>query len=116
MITPIVRTIAIVAAFGLSAFAAEQAPAKDAAAKPYPLDTCIVSGDKLGEEGKPVVVVKNGQEFKLCCKDCIEALDKDPKKYADKLAAAEKDGKHADHAEHEPAGHADHDHGDNDHH
>jgi hypothetical protein len=116
MITRIARTLAIVAAVGVSACAADQDPAKDAAVKPYPLDYCIVSGDKLGEEGAPVVVVKDGQQFKLCCKDCIPALDKDPKKYEDKLAAAEKDGKHAEHAEHEPAGHDDHDHADKDHH
>ena len=57
--------------------------AKDKAVKPYPanLKTCVVSGDTLGEMGKPVVLVKDGQEVKLCCKDCIKDFNKDPQKY-----------------------------------
>ena len=55
-------------------------------AKPYPLNTCIVSGDKLGEMGAPVVRVVNGQEVKFCCKDCVKDFDKDPAKYLTKLA------------------------------
>src|SRR5690349_18147129 len=39
-------------------------------AKPYVLKTCIISGDKLGEMGKPVVYVHEGREIKFCCKDC----------------------------------------------
>lgn len=58
-----------------------------ASAKPYPRDTCIVSGDKLGEMGTPVVRVVNGQEVKLCCKDCLKDFDKDPVKYLTKLDA-----------------------------
>jgi hypothetical protein len=92
MITAIVRSLTLATAILVSACAADAPPAagKDAA-KPYPLDTCIVSGEKLGGAmGDPVTVVKDGQEFKLCCKDCVKDLDKDPKKYADKLAAARK--------------------------
>lgn len=88
---------------------------KDAApaAKPYPLDYCIVSGDKLdGDMGKPITVVKDGQEFKLCCKDCIKEIDKDPKKFEDKLAAAQKKAPAAAGAS---DGHKDHDHADHDH-
>jgi hypothetical protein len=53
------------------------------AVKPYPasLKTCVVSGDTLGEMGKPVIIVKDGQEVKLCCKDCIKDFNKDPQKY-----------------------------------
>ncbi len=53
------------------------------AVKPYPanLKTCVVSGDTLGEMGKPVVIIKDGQEVKLCCKDCIKDFNKDPQKY-----------------------------------
>jgi YHS domain-containing protein len=54
-------------------------------AKPYTLSTCIVSGDKLGEMGKPVVFEYKGQEIKLCCKDCRKDFDKDPAKYLKKL-------------------------------
>lgn len=57
-----------------------------ASAKPYPLNTCIVSGDKF-DHGKPVVRIVNGQEVKLCCKDCLKDFDKDPVKYLTKLDA-----------------------------
>lgn len=53
--------------------------------KAYTLDTCVVSGDKLGEMGKPVVFDYKGQEIKLCCKDCRKDFDKDPAKYLKKL-------------------------------
>ena len=53
--------------------------------KPYPLDTCIVSGEKLGGMGKEVTFVHNGQEIKLCCKHCRKTFDKDPAKYLKKL-------------------------------
>ena len=53
--------------------------------KPYPLDTCIVSGEKLGGMGTAVTFVHNGQEIKLCCKHCRKTFDKDPAKYLKKL-------------------------------
>ncbi len=53
--------------------------------KPYKLDTCIVSDDKLGEMGKPVVFTHKGQEIKLCCKPCRKDFDKNPAKYLKKL-------------------------------
>lgn len=55
------------------------------AAKPYPLDTCIVSDEKLEETEKPHVLVHNGQEIKLCCKKCAKRFEKDPAKYMKKL-------------------------------
>ena len=54
--------------------------------KPYKLDTCIVSDDKLGEMGKPVVFNYKDQEIKLCCKACRKDFDKDPAKFLKKLA------------------------------
>jgi len=53
--------------------------------KPYPLDTCIVSGEKLGGMGKPFVFVYQDQEIKLCCKSCQKKFDKDPATYLKKL-------------------------------
>ena len=53
--------------------------------KPYPLNVCIVSGDKLGEMGKPYVFVHEGQEIKLCCKSCKEDFESEPAKYLKKL-------------------------------
>ncbi|MBP9901320.1 MAG: hypothetical protein V9H26_11865 [Verrucomicrobiota bacterium] len=61
--------------------------------KPYPLDKCIVSDEKLGEMGKPFVFTYEGQEIKLCCKSCQKDFKKDSSKYIKKLASAEKSGK-----------------------
>jgi YHS domain-containing protein len=61
----------------------------ETAAKPYPLDYCLVSGDKLGDMGAPISIVYQGQEFKFCCKDCPPEFQKDPEKYMKKLAEAE---------------------------
>lgn len=63
---------------------AAEEPAKPKV-KPYTLDTCIVSDDKLGEMGKPVVFNYKDQEIKLCCKDCRKKFDKDPATYLKKL-------------------------------
>ena len=70
---------------GKQHFGKPRIEAKKEAAKPYPLKTCIVSDDKLGEMGKPVVFVHGGQEIKLCCKDCKTDFDKNPSKYLKKL-------------------------------
>lgn len=63
---------------------------KATAAKPYPLDKCIVSDEKLGEMGEPYVFVHEGQEIKLCCKPCQKDFNKEPKKYLKKLEKADK--------------------------
>jgi YHS domain-containing protein len=55
------------------------------AAKSYPLDTCVVSGNKLGSMGKVITKTHEGQEVKFCCKPCIKKFDKDPAKYVGKL-------------------------------
>ena len=61
-------------------------------AKPKPdlLTTCPVSGDKLGEMGKPYILVYQGQEIKLCCSGCKKDFDKDPAKYVARIRAADK--------------------------
>jgi YHS domain-containing protein len=58
---------------------------KKETAKPYPLDKCIVSDEKLGDMGKAFVFTYKGQEIKLCCKDCQKDFKKDPAKYLKKL-------------------------------
>ena len=58
-------------------------------AKPYPLKKCVVSDEKLGEMGKPFVFTHEGQEIKLCCKDCKPKFDKDPAKYVKKMNDAQ---------------------------
>lgn len=64
--------------------------ADEAKAKPDLLTTCPVSGDKLGEMGKPVVFTYKDQEVKLCCKGCKKDFDKDPEKYMKLIRAADK--------------------------
>lgn len=59
--------------------------AEEKAPTPYPLDYCLVSGEKLGEHGDPIVKVHDGQEFKFCCKSCVKDFDKDPAKWHAKL-------------------------------
>lgn len=65
--------------------AGAQAGAESASAKPYPLEVCLVSGEPLGSMGDPVVLVHEGQEIKLCCKDCIKEFESDPAKFLTKL-------------------------------
>jgi hypothetical protein len=72
----------------LAALAADSKPA--AKAKPYPLKTCVVSDEKLGEMGSPYVFERDGREIKLCCKGCLKDFNKDPAKYLKKIEAAEK--------------------------
>jgi len=86
-----IKLFGILAVF--SAFAALQtasAAGTNAVVKPYPLDHCIVSGDKIGEMGKPYVTNYNGQEIKFCCPDCVKDFNKDPQGYLKKIDAAAK--------------------------
>jgi len=62
---------------------------KDSKAKPYPLDKCVVSDEKLGEMGKPYVFKYEGREVQLCCKSCLKDFKKEPAKYLKKLDEAE---------------------------
>ena len=81
---PILLALLALAAAPL-ARAAETAPATAPKVKPYPLDTCLVSGEKLGTMGKPVAFTHEGQEIKLCCKSCKPKFAKEPAKYLEKL-------------------------------
>lgn len=60
----------------------------NAPVKPDLLTTCPVSGEKLGEMGKPMVFVYQGQEVKLCCSGCKKDFDKDPTPYLKKIQDA----------------------------
>ncbi|HXR04715.1 MAG TPA: hypothetical protein VN836_08420 [Verrucomicrobiae bacterium] len=70
-------------AFSLASRAGDQKP------KPYPLDTCLVCGMKLGDMGKPCVFVYEGQEIKVCNESEKKDFDKSAEKYMKKLADAE---------------------------
>jgi YHS domain-containing protein len=78
-----------VALLALATLTASADDKKDAP-KPDKMDTCPVSGDKLGEMGKPFIFEYKGHEVKLCCKDCKKDFDKDPAKYMSKVEAADK--------------------------
>jgi YHS domain-containing protein len=47
----------------------------------YPLDTCMVTGQKLGSMGEPVEYVYKNRLIRFCCAGCIDAFKKDPAKY-----------------------------------
>jgi YHS domain-containing protein len=64
------------------------ASAVEAGSKPYPLETCLVSGEKLGSMGEPVVINHEGQEIKFCCDACVPKFEKDPAKYLSDLEHA----------------------------
>ena len=76
--------IVLTAAFGT--VRAEEKPA----AKPYPLTTCVVSGEKLGSMGKPFAYDHEGREIRFCCKNCVKDFKKEPAKYLKKLDDAGK--------------------------
>ena len=61
----------------------------------YPVDTCVVSGDKFdgGDMGKPQDYVykqagKPDRLVRFCCKDCVKDFKKDPAQYLDILEHA----------------------------
>jgi len=69
--------------------AATKAPgAVEPNAKPYPLKTCVVSGEELGKMGEPFRLVYKGQEIQLCCKGCEKDFNKEPEKFLKKIAEA----------------------------
>jgi YHS domain-containing protein len=71
-------TIVALQVIGLAAYAAGSSDS-------YPLTTCVVSGEKLGEMGKPYVFEYKGQEVQLCCEHCKAKFEKNPDKYLEKL-------------------------------
>ncbi|WP_018968863.1 YHS domain-containing protein [Rubritalea marina] len=64
----------------------ESVSTAEVVAKPYPLETCLVSGKKLGSMGDPYEIVHEGQQIKFCCDGCEPAFKKDPAKYLAKLS------------------------------
>ncbi len=79
-------------AFGLARAADAPKPADKII--PYPLKTCVVSGEKLGGAmGAPYVLTNGNREIKLCCKSCLTNFNKDTAKYIKKLEDAEKKAK-----------------------
>lgn len=86
------KSLIVAAAAGL-AFTTVSLNAADAKPKPYPLKTCVVSDEKLGDMGAPYVFTHDGREVKLCCKSCLKDFKKDPAKFVKKMETAEKSAK-----------------------
>lgn len=62
----------------------------DASAGPsfaYPLDTCIVSGEKLDAMGEPIVKTYDGREARFCCGGCVKDFEKTPDVFWKKIDA-----------------------------
>jgi len=52
----------------------------------YPLETCIVSGEKLGGDmGEPIDYVHNNRLIRFCCNMCVNEFNKDQEKFLSKL-------------------------------
>jgi YHS domain-containing protein len=89
-LTHIIQSAAAVLALTV-ALGVSSARADSGIPKSYPLKTCPVSGDKLGEHGKSVkVTAPDGTDVYLCCKDCLKDFKKDPEKYAKMVKDAKK--------------------------
>lgn len=56
--------------------------------KTYPLKTCPVSDEGLGEMGEPVDMVLAGRLVRLCCEGCAKDLEKNPAKFIAMVDAA----------------------------
>lgn len=67
-----------------SALRAEDKPVADA----YPLNNCLVSGEKLGAMGEPVVIDHQGREIKFCCGGCVDEFKAHADTYLGKLDSA----------------------------
>lgn len=79
--TTSLTTLAVAVAGMVMAFSspllAEDKPADDA----YPLDYCLVSGQKLGSMGDPVQYDHHGREIKFCCSGSIDEFKKNSNTY-----------------------------------
>lgn len=56
---------------------------------PYPLETCLVGGEKLGSMGHPFEFKFEGRQIKFCCKGCLDGFKKDHAKFMAILAEAD---------------------------
>jgi YHS domain-containing protein len=54
----------------------------------YPLDYCIVTGEKLGSMGDVVFYQHEGREIRFCCAACIETFEAKAADYIAKIDAA----------------------------
>ncbi|MEQ9616548.1 MAG: hypothetical protein RLN60_00770 [Phycisphaerales bacterium] len=62
----------------------------------YPLDTCVVSGGKLGSMGDPIEHIHQNRLVRFCCASCVPTFEKNPEKYTAMLDKAYADAQRAD--------------------
>jgi len=67
---------------------AQKMESKEMMKADYPIDYCLVTGEKLGAMGAPYKYDHNGREIQFCCGGCVSAFEKDPESYMAKLDAA----------------------------
>ena len=83
----LIKQIVLAALLATPLLAADK---KEGKLKPYPLKTCVVSGEKLDSMGEPYVHKHQDREIKFCCKACLKDYNKDTAKYIKKIEEAEK--------------------------
>lgn len=54
----------------------------------YPLDVCVVSGEKLGSMGEPHVITHDGVEVRFCCEHCVPKFEANPAAFVAKVKEA----------------------------
>jgi hypothetical protein len=75
---------AVITAFTVASLAADEKKVK-LKTKPYPLDVCVVSDEKLGSMGDAFVFTEGDQEVQLCCKSCQKDFAKDKPAHLKKI-------------------------------
>src|SRR5438552_6138819 len=80
--------VALVTATGFIS-RADDKPKSEVKSDPYPLETCIVSGEKLGSPGmgKPVVKEYDGREVRFCCNGCVKPFEEKKAEFTKKIDA-----------------------------
>ena len=54
----------------------------------YPLETCLVTKQKLTAMGKPVDLIYKNRLVRFCCSNCVAQFEKDPDEYISHLNEA----------------------------
>lgn len=97
-----VMALVVCAAVGLGCEKKAEKPAEKPAEQPavtadkptpeqvaaYPLDVCVVTGEKLGDHGEPFDLLHEGRLVRLCCDSCLEDFKAEPAKFLAKIDAA----------------------------
>lgn len=81
------RTLFTAALLGLSLAACTTPDGASTAGgtKPYPLTTCLVTGNDLDSMGGAITKVYGNQEVKFCCKPCVKKFEANQASYLAKL-------------------------------